>query len=249
MSLKQMQDTRGPEAPTGAADSSKTTTAARPPSAGPVWVLVTRWALIGLTLVVLGIAAKKLIEQGAWIGVVIVAFLAMCVVVIYGTRRAVPMKYLLAGLVLLVGLQIWPIAYTVATSLTNYGDGHAMSMTKSIDSIIANSVREVPNTPRYRLSVAVRAGSDPATGPVFYPLTDPAGKTFVGDKSGLSALAGAEAGTAADGRIMRAAGYQILTAIQVNARQDLGAFAVPTKAGAGIKADKRGVRGRGKRVL
>ena len=103
MSLKQMQDTRGPEGRTSVLDNWKIRTAARPCGAGPTWLLVTRWGLIGFTLVVLGIAAQKLIEQGAWIGVVIVAFLAMCVVLVYGTRRSVPMKYLLPGLVLLVG--------------------------------------------------------------------------------------------------------------------------------------------------
>ena len=235
MSLKEMQDTRGPEAPTGAADSARITTASRPTGVGPAWLLVTKWGLIGVTLVVLGIVAQKLIEQGAWIGVVIVAFVTMCVVVTYGTRRSVPMKYLLPGLVLLLGLQIWPIAYTVATSFTNYGDGHAISKQESIDSIIANSVREVPNTSRYGLSVAVKAGSDPATGQAFYLLTNPAGKTLVGDKAGLSELA-VDVEKAGNGRIIKAAGYQILTAIQVNARADLSEFAVPTKDGGGIKA-------------
>jgi arabinogalactan oligomer/maltooligosaccharide transport system permease protein len=236
MSLKEMQDTRGPEGPASVRDSSKIRKRTRPSGAGPVWLVITKWALIGLTLVVLGLAAQKLIVQGAWIGVVIVAFLAMCVVLIYGTRRSVPLKYLLPGLVLLVGLQIWPIAYTVATSFTNYGDGHAISKQESIDSIIANSVREVPNTPRYRLSVAVKAGSDPAVGEAFYLLTDPAGKTYVGDKNGLSPLSGAQVEKAGNGRIVQAAGYRVLTAIQVNARQDLNAFAVPTKEGGGIKA-------------
>ena len=236
MSLKEMQDTRGPEGPASVRDSSKIRKRTRPSGAGPVWLVITKWALIGLTLVVLGLAAQKLIVQGAWIGVVIVAFLAMCVVLIYGKRRSVPLKYLSPGLVLLVGLQIWPIAYTVATSFTNYGDGHAISKQESIDSIIANSVREVPNTPRYRLSVAVKAGSDPAVGEAFYLLTDPAGKTFVGDKTGLSPLSGAEVEKAGNGRIVQAAGYRVLTAIQVNARQGLNAFAVPTEEGGGIKA-------------
>ena len=43
------------------------------------------------------------------------------------TRRAVPLKYLLPGLLFLVALQVWPIAYTAATAFTNYGDGHRVS--------------------------------------------------------------------------------------------------------------------------
>ena len=236
MSLKEMRKTRSSQGPMGVRDARKTRSAARRSRRGPAWLLATKWALLGITLVVLGLVAQKLIVQGAWIGVVIVAFLAMSVLVTYGTRRSVPMKYLLPGLVLLVGLQIWPIAYTVATSFTNYGDGHAISKQESIVSIIANSVREVPNTPRYRLSVAVTTGADPATGQAFYLLTDPAGRTFLGDKLGLSALSGAKVEKAGNGRIMKAAGYQVLTAIQVNARQDLTTFAVPTTGGGGIKA-------------
>jgi arabinogalactan oligomer/maltooligosaccharide transport system permease protein len=234
MSPQDLQDTQHPKDP---ADGAKTTALqqGRVSGTSPVSLLVTKWLLIGLTLVVVAIVAQKLIAQGAWIGVVILAFVAMCVLVIYGTGRSVPLKYLLPGLVLLVGLQIWPIAYTVATSFTNYGDGHLESKQQSIEANIANSVREVPNTSRYRLSVAVKQGSDPATGESFYLLTDLAGKTFVGDKIGLSDLPDADVEKAGNGRITKAKGYQILTGIQVNARKDLNDFAVPTKDGGGIK--------------
>lgn len=236
MSLKEKQNSRAPEGPTSVTDIAKATGAGRSSGRGPVWLQLTKWGLIGLTLVSLGIVGQKLIEQGAWVGVVIAAFVAMCVLAVYATGRSVPMKYLLPGLALLVGLQIWPIAYTVATSFTNLGDGHLISKQESIDSIIANSVREVPNAPRYGLSVAVRAGSDPATAEPFYLLTNPAGKTLLGDKAGLSDLPAAEVEKAGNGRIIKASGYQILTAIQVNARKDLKDFAVPTAAGAGIKS-------------
>jgi len=237
MSLKEIQDPPAvrPTGGAGAADGTKATTAGRRSGKAPAWLLVTKWGLIGLTLVVLAIVVQKLVEQGSWIGVVIAAFVAMCVLAVYGTGRSVPMKYLLPGLALLVGLQIWPIAYTVATSFTNLGDGHLISKQESIDSIIANSVREVPDAPRYLLSVAVRSGTDPATGEAYYLLTDPSGKTLLGDKAGLSDLPAAEVEKAGNGRITKAAGFQILTAIQVNARKDLNEFAVPTTAGAGIK--------------
>jgi arabinogalactan oligomer / maltooligosaccharide transport system permease protein len=234
MSPQDFQDTKPPKGPVDSATISKGTLG-RPSGTSPAWLLATKWLLIGLTLVVVAIVAQKLIAQGAWIGVVILAFVAMCVLVIYGTGRSVPLKYLLPGLVLLVGLQIWPIAYTVATSFTNYGDGHLESKQQSIEANIANSVREVPNTSRYRLSVAVKQGSDPATGESFYLLTDLAGKTFVGDKIGLSDLPDADVEKAGNGRITKAKGYQILTGIQVNARKDLNDFAVPTKDGGGIK--------------
>jgi len=180
------------------------------------------------------LVAAKLTSEGQWLAVVGVAFLAMTMLAIYGTRRAVPLKYLFPGLIFLVALQIWPIAYTVQTSFTNYGDGHKISKQDSIDAIIANSVREVQGAPRYKLSVAVRDGADRATGDTFFLLTDPKGKTVVGDISGLTDLTdGVE--KAPNGKITKAAGYQILTAIEVNARKDLNGFAVPTKDGGGIK--------------
>jgi arabinogalactan oligomer/maltooligosaccharide transport system permease protein len=223
MSLKEMQDPpvispEGPTGRTGRTRIAKSSSEGRPPDRPPRWLVVTRWLAIGLTLLVLAIVVQKLIEQGAWIGVIIAAFVAMCILVIYGTGRSVPMKYLLPGMLLLVGLQIWPIAYTVATSFTNYGDGHLETKQQSIEAIIANSVREVPNTSRYLLSVAVKEGSDPATGKPYYLLTDPAGKTRVGDKAGLTDLPAAEVEKAGNGRIVKASGYQILTAIQVNGR-------------------------------
>ena len=51
---------------------------------------------------------------------------------IYGTTRAVPLKYLFPGLFFLVALQIWPIIFTIATSFTNYGDGHMGTKEESV---------------------------------------------------------------------------------------------------------------------
>ena len=55
-------------------------------------------------------------------------------------------------------LQVFPIVLTVATSFTNYGDGHQVSKQESVDTLIAQSVQEVPGSPRYALSVAVTRG-------------------------------------------------------------------------------------------
>ena len=125
-----------------------------------------------------GCVVQRLLEQGLWLAVVGVAFVAMAILVVYGTRRAVPLKYLMPGLLFLLALQVWPIVYTVATAFTNYGDGHRVSKQESVDSIIANSVREVPGTPRYKLSVAVKEGADIATGAAGVPAHRPHGETL-----------------------------------------------------------------------
>src|SRR5471030_2859767 len=102
------QDIRQMQHPPGSADDAKTKPADYGRAAGtsPLWLTATKWLLIGFSLVVLAIVVQKTIAGGAWIGVVVAAFIAMCVLVVYGTRRSVPLKYLLPGLLLLVGLQI-----------------------------------------------------------------------------------------------------------------------------------------------
>ncbi|HEX5523315.1 MAG TPA: hypothetical protein VFX53_07700, partial [Pedococcus sp.] len=126
------------------------------PGRTPLWATVAKWLVLA-AIIALGLfVIQRLLDKGAWVGIVITAFLVMAVLVVYGTRRAVPLKYLLPGLVFMVALQIWPVAYTAATSLTNYGDGHRVSKQESIDGLVANSVREVQGSPRYRLSVAVK---------------------------------------------------------------------------------------------
>ena len=90
------------------------------------------------------------------------------------------LKYLLPGMLLLVGFQVWPIVYTAATAFTNYGDGHLLTKQEATANIIANSVQEVEGAPRYRLSIAVPQGQDAATGDLTFLLTDPRGSTSRG---------------------------------------------------------------------
>ena len=203
----------------------------------PPWALAVKWLILAAIMVGALLIIQRLIAAGLWFAVVGVAFLVMAILAVYSTRRAVPAKYLFPGLVFLVALQIWPIAYTVATSFTNYGDGHTLSKQETVDAIIANSVREVPGSPRYRLSVAVKKGGEVAKGELAYLLTDPQGKLQVGTIAGLKDLPADGIEKTTTGKITKAPGYQILTARQVNARsKDVAEFAVPTADGGGIKA-------------
>ena len=152
-----------------------------------------------------------------------------------------PAKYLFPGLIFMLCLQVFPIVLTVATSFTNYGDGHQVSKQESVDTLIAQSVQEVPGSPRYALSVAVRENADPLTGDPYYLLTDPTTKkSYVGDAKGLSDLPEAGVTKTETGKITAAPGFTILNARQVNARPDLKTFAVP---------DRRRRRDQGRRTL
>ncbi len=199
--------------------------------------LVLKWVAIVIVaggLLALGVS---LAARGFVWWVIAVAFLAMCVLAVYGPRRGIPMKYLLPGIVLALALQVFPIALTVVTSFTNYGDGHQVTKEQSVSTLIAQSVQEVSGSPRYALSVAVKRGADKATATPYYMLTDPTTKkSYVGDAQGLTDLPDSGVTKSSTGKITAAPGYDILNAREQNGRADLKAFAVPTSDGGGIKA-------------
>ena len=115
--------------------------------------LVLKWGGIALAMALVFWIATRMSAQGMWLGVSTVAFVGLCILAVYATRRAVPMKYLLPGFLCLLALQIWPLLYTVSMSFTNYGPGHLFSKEESIASIEANSVREVEGSSPVATSV------------------------------------------------------------------------------------------------
>ncbi|WP_411283182.1 ABC transporter permease subunit [Lapillicoccus sp.] len=198
--------------------------------------LIAKWVAIGAALAVLLWIAGIVASKGLVIPVVGIGLLGAAILVVYGTRRNIPAKYLFPGLVFMVALQIWPIVYTVATSLTNYGPSHQLSKEESVKYLVAQSVTEVAGAPRYALTVAVKDGQPVATADPFYLLTDPTTKkSQVGDAVGLTDLPDGDVEKSTTGRITKAKGYTILNAREVNARADLKDFAVPTPDGGGIK--------------
>ena len=197
--------------------------------------LILKWVAIALALALVLWAAGKFAAAGNLPMVILLGFLGLAVLATYATRRGVPMKYLFPGLVFLLALQVWPIVFTLMTSLTNYGDGHMETKEASVKYLVAQSVKEVADAPRYTMSVGVAQGGDVTASPLVLLLTDKAGKTYVGTADGLKDLTDGVTKTEA-GKITAAAGYQVLTGREVNARsQDLSAFAVPVEGG-GIKA-------------
>ena len=200
----------------------------------PWWVQVVKWGLILLVVAVLGWMAQQVIEAGHWLMVSLIGFIALCIIAVYATKRAIPAKYLFPGVLLMLLLQIWPLLYTVQISFTNFGDGHISSKEEAVNSIVANSVREVEGSSRYGLNIAVPEGSDVATGDLAYLLTDAEGTYYVGTLEGLEELPadGVEAGPT--GRIISAPGWTTLTPQEVNERSDdLADFGVPVFNDAG----------------
>ena len=169
-----------------------------------------------------GAVATAMAAKGWTFGVIVVALLGTAVLLIYGTQRAVPMKYLLPGMLVMAGLQIWPMVFTAGIAFTNYGDGHLFSKETAIQYITANSVREVPGSTRYTMSIAVPDGQPKETGDLVFLLTQPqaaagdppgAPEVTVGTTEGLRPLGGnpADVALTATGKVTKAPGYQAVS--------------------------------------
>ncbi|WP_114905680.1 ABC transporter permease subunit [Ornithinimicrobium murale] len=217
--------------------------------ATPAWVVATKWLLIALTVLGCTYLSWRAVEAGSWLIVTVAAFIAMAVLVVYATGRGITLKYLLPGLILLTLFQMWPIAYTVATAFTNYGDGHSLTKEQAIEAVQAQSVRPEPDSARYGMSVAIPEGETIAEADLALLLSRPAAEgtsgdnllegqeLFVGTLEGLEPLPADGVTLRGNGTVGEAPGFQVLTLVEANERaQDVAEFAVPLEGGAGIKA-------------
>ncbi len=178
-------------------------------------------------------AVLPLYVAGNWWGIGLVVLVVGLVYYVYLSKRTVPAKYLVPGVVFLLAFQILPVLYTMSTSVTNLSDGHRGDKDRAIAAIEAFSVTRDPDSPEYVLTVATTG--DPNTGELVFLLTDSEGNAYAGTSEGLSDLAGADVD--ATGKVTDAFGYTLLTPTEVNARSDeLQEFAVPTRNGAGIRS-------------
>jgi arabinogalactan oligomer/maltooligosaccharide transport system permease protein len=173
-------------------------------------------------------------------GFLIVVWAIIAVVLAtYGTRRAVPAKYLVPGTLLLVLFIVTPVLATLQLSTTNYGDGTRTTKEQTIARILGNSVVQAPDSPEYNLSVATTGRA--STGPFTFFLVDTAtDEVFAGTEEGLEELDAGDV-TRTGGFVTEAAGYTFLSPTEVNdAAAALREFTVPTESGA---IRQRGLRG------
>ncbi|MGP9537512.1 ABC transporter permease subunit [Brachybacterium sp. AOP43-C2-M15] len=181
--------------------------------------VVARILVLGITLAVTVFIAPVLVSQQSWMWLAVLLVAAVGIFALYSTRRFVPAKYLFPGTFLLSVFLILPIALTLGYSFTNYGDGTRGTKEQAVGSIVANSVQQSPDAPRYAMTVAT-AGSA-TEGPFELFLVDPSdGTVFRGDaESALEEVPGEDV-TVVDGRVTEVSGLTVLTANEVNAVYD-----------------------------
>ena len=197
--------------------------------------MVTRIAVLGLTLAVTAFILPVLISQQSWMWLAVLLLAAAGIFVLYSTKRFVPGKYLFPGTFFLAVFLILPIALTVGYSFTNYGDGTRGTKEQAVGAIVASSVQQSPDSPRYAMTVAT-SGS-PTEGPFELFLVDPAdGSVHRGDaETPLEEVDGGEV-TVVDGRVTEVTGQTVLDPAQVNAVYDeLMELAVPVDESSAVR--------------
>ena len=77
---------------------------------------------------------------------------------VYFSRRAIPAKYLVPGLIFLLVFQVFVMAYTAYVAFTNYGTAHSITRDQAIERIQEYNERQMPDSPTYQLTVLERDG-------------------------------------------------------------------------------------------
>lgn len=158
--------------------------------------------LIMMVVNAFGIAAiLSAYAAEAW---VILGALAVFLVVadwVYFSKRMLPMKYILPGLIFLLVFQVFAMAYTAYVATTNYGFGHNGSQQLAVDAALIQAEREVEGSASYPLAVvrndagelgfAVSRDGVVVAGTAEAPLAEVEGAT-VGDNGAPSEVPGWE---------------------------------------------------------
>ncbi|MEV7349538.1 ABC transporter permease subunit [Micromonospora chalcea] len=195
--------------------------------------LVVKVVLLGLVAGIAIWAAFPLIEAEHWIALGVLAVTTAGLFYLYLSRRHIPAKYLVPGTLFLIAFQVFPVLYTASTAFTNFGDGHRGSKDDAIVAVQTSSVKQVPGSTEYNLTIATKG--DPATGSLVFLLSDPKTKdVFAGDADGLRKLDAADVEVSSlSGKITAADGYTLLNIGQASSRSDaVTALIVPTDEGA-----------------
>jgi arabinogalactan oligomer / maltooligosaccharide transport system permease protein len=196
-----------------------------PPGAGLAGQTV-KILLLGLVAALAVWGAFPLVSAHAWVALGALVVATAVIFAVYLSRRRIAMKYLLPGTLLLIAFQVIPVLYTASTAFTNYGDGHRGGKQDAVTEIQGASLRQVPGSTEYGLTLATKGGA------LVFLLADPSGTGYVGDAKGLHRLDPGDV-TVSGGRVTAAGGYDVLGLAEASARDaDVRALTVPTPDGA-----------------
>jgi arabinogalactan oligomer/maltooligosaccharide transport system permease protein len=172
--------------------------------------------LVKLAIMALVDAFGVYVLWSAWVAeswIVLGVMAAMLAVAnwVYFSRRTIPLKYVLPGLIFLVTFQIFTIAYTGWVAFTNYGDGHNSTKDDAVAALLVQNERRVEGTAAVPLTVVADGDT------LGFAVVQPDGGTAVGTSD--APLDDVDA-TVTEGRVSAVDGWEVLDRQQVLERQD-----------------------------
>ena len=205
---------------------------AAPFFSGPVGLGI-KILLLGLMNAVAVWAAIVLADEGKWPAVAVLVVTTVLIDVAYLARRALPLKFLIPGTLLMLAFQVVPILYTVNVAFTNYSTGHILSKDEAIVGIQGNSLAPPPDGKSYLMAPARDADGEL----VLLLVDEDSGDTFVGTTEALTPIERSSVEVDELG-IAGAQGYTIVKGPELVALdRELTAFTVPTSGLAAIRPE------------
>src|SRR5262245_66680188 len=119
--------------------------------------------------------AIPLAANQEWFWLTVLGLVTLAIFVVYIQPWHIPLKYIVPGTIFLVAFQVVPVVSTFGVSFTNFGDGHRGTKDDAITAIEGASVKQVPGSAQYTLTIATNG--DPATGNLVFLPYDPATQT------------------------------------------------------------------------
>ena len=180
---------------------------------------VVKLLLVGVVdaLGLYGILAAYAVQSWAILTFLVLALVAVNWV--YFSRRAVPGKYLIPGLLFLLVYQLFVMAYTGYVAFTNYGDGHNSTKSDAIEAISIQNETRVEGSPTLPLTV-VQHGGDLG----FAVVQDGEAQVGTADEP----FAPADDATIENDRVTAVPGWDVLGFAQIAEQQDtITALRVP----------------------
>jgi arabinogalactan oligomer / maltooligosaccharide transport system permease protein len=128
-------------------------------------------------------AAISLFAGGSWPYLIMLLIATALLNVAVFSKRAIPLRYLLPGLVLMMVFQLFPVSKTITTSFTNFGSGNLISKEQAIATITSTSREITDESPRFTMDVLRNAA-----GEIKLILTNPdSGEQFIATKTAAEA--------------------------------------------------------------
>ncbi len=144
-----------PPRPTFAQKAMALPSRAAPFFSGPVGLAIKIF-LLALVNALAVWAAIVLADEEKWAAVAVLAVTTFLIDLAYLSRRALPLKFLIPGTVLMIAFQVIPIFYTVNVAFTNYSTGHILSKDQAIVGIKGNSLAPPPDGKSYLMAPGPR---------------------------------------------------------------------------------------------